>query len=245
VAVSGDNTYSSPTFTATEVGTYLFTAIYSSDSNNVSVQDNGANESVAVSQATPAITTQASAGGVVGIAVIGDSATLSGGNNPGGNIDFQVTYPDLTTQDLGTVAVSGDNTYSSPTFTATEAGTYTFTAIYSGDTNNVSVQDNGANEAVAVSQASPAISTQASETAGGVVGVSVLGDTATLTGGYSPTGNIDFTVKLPDGTTQDLGTVAVSGDNTYSSPTFTATEVGTYKFSASYTLALLWLIPKP
>src|SRR5207237_2418267 len=82
-------------------------------------------------------------------------------------------------------------------------------------------------------KASPAVSTSASESAGGVVGSAVLSDSATVTGGDSPTGSITFTLKAPDGSTVTVGTVTVSGDNTYSAPTVLATQVGTYTWHAS------------
>jgi hypothetical protein len=80
----------------------------------------------------------------------------------------------------------------------------------------------------------PTITTTASEQ-GNVVGSAVLSDTASLTGGYNPTGTITFTLTAPDGTTTPEGSVTVTGDGTYGSPTtVTATEVGTYTWHASY-----------
>ena len=73
-------------------------------------------------------------------------------------------------------------------------------------------------------KASPTISTIASETAGGVVGTSVLSDSATLTGGYNPTGTITFTLTHRTAPPPvDTGR-AVSGDGTYTTPTVPATR---------------------
>src|SRR5205809_208406 len=169
-------------------------------------------------------------GGVVGVAVLTDAATLSGGYLPGGSIDFSLTAPDGTTTPEGSVAVTGDATYVSPiSVLATEVGTYTWHAHYSGDTNNSPADDNGANEGVVTVQASPAINTQATVTAGGVVGSAVLTDTATLTGGYLPGGTISFSLTAPDGSTTPEGSVHVTGAGIYASPiSVLATEVGTY-----------------
>ncbi len=187
-------------------------------------------------KASPTISTQASEtnGGAVGTALLSDSATLSGGYNPTGTITFTLTAPDGTTTTVGSVTVTGDATYSSPSVLATQVGTYTWHASYSGDSLNNGASDNGANEGVVTTQASPAIVTQASESNGGVVGTAMLTDSATLSGGYNPTGSISFTLTAPDGTTVPEGSVTVSGDGSYSSPSVLATEVGVYTWHASY-----------
>ena len=241
VPVSGDGTYNAPaTVPATEVGTYTWHASYSGDSLNNGAIAAGTNESVTTVKASPAVSTSASktADGVVGTSVLSDSATVTGGFNPTGTITFTVTAPDGTTSPVGSpVPVSGDGTYNAPaTVPATEVGTYTWHASYSGDSLNNGAIAAGTNESVTTVKASPAVSTSASKTADGVVGTSVLSDSATVTGGFNPTGTITFTVTAPDGTTSPVGSpVPVSGDGTYNAPaTVPATEVGTYTWHASY-----------
>src|SRR5439155_297318 len=198
VTVTGDGTYNSPTVTATQVGTYTWHAHYNGDTLNNTAVDSGANESVTTVQASPAISTTASetAGGVVGTAVLSDTATLTGGYNvSGGTITFTLTAPNGTTSTVASVTVvAGTSTYSSPTALATQVSTYTWHASYSGNTLTIAPVDTVPNESVITVQASPAISTTASETASGVVGTAVLSDTATLTGGYGPTGTVTFTL---------------------------------------------------
>ena len=240
VPVSGDGTYNSPSVLATEVGTYTWHAYYSGDVNNSAASDNGANEGVVTVQANPVINTVASEsdGGVVGVSSLSDVAMLSGGNAPGGTIDFTLTAPDLSVTDLGSVPVSGDGTYNSPNVLATEVGTYTWHAYYSGDANNSAASDNGANEGVVTTNASPSIATTASGTGSGVVGSTLLSDTAVLIGGYNiSAGSITFALTAPDGSTAKTETVNVAaGTSTYTTPTAVlATEVGTYTWSASYT----------
>ena len=67
VPVSGTGTYNAPTVLATQVGTYVWHASYSGDGLNGAVDD-GTNESLTTVDASPAISTIASAdaGGVVG-----------------------------------------------------------------------------------------------------------------------------------------------------------------------------------
>ena len=64
-------------------------------------------------------------------------------------------------------------------------------------------------------------------------------DTASLSGGNSPTGTITFRVYGPDdatcsGTAVFTSTVTVSGNGNYTSGAFTPTAVGTYRWIASY-----------
>ena len=184
----------------------------------------------------PSIVTNAieTNGTAVGTATISDSATLSGGNIPGGTISFSLTQPDGTTISEGSVPVSGDGTYLSPVVLTTQVGAYTWHATYSGDGSNPSAVDNGANETVRTVKASPSISTKASEN-GNVVNAAQLSDSVTVTGGYNPTGTVTFTLTKPDGTTVPAGSVTIAGDGTYTvSPSVLATQVGTYTWHATY-----------
>jgi hypothetical protein len=62
-----------------------------------------------------------------------------------------------------------------------------------------------------------------------------LTDSATLSGGASPTGTITFTLIAPGGATVDTETIAVSGNGTYSTPhSFVPAAAGTYQWVASY-----------
>ena len=220
------------------VGTYTWHASYSGDGLNNGAIDDGTNESVTTIKSSPAISTSASetAGGVVGTSVLSDSATISGGYNvSGGSITFTLTAPDNSTTTVGTVPVSAAGTYNAPTVLATQVGTYTWHASYSGDGLNNGAIDDGTNESVTTVKASPSIATSASVTNGGICNSSTTSDSATLSGGYNISGGtITFTVTLPNNSTITVGTVTVSGAGTYSSPSINATQVGTYVWHASY-----------
>ena len=243
---SGNGTYPSGTFTTTAAGTYRFVAAYSGDANNAAVTTlcNDPNESVVVAPASPALITTASGSGPLGGA-ISDSATLSGGVNPTGTITFDLFGPNNATCTgvpifTSTVTVTGNGNYPSGPFTPTAPGTYRFEASYSGDANNAAIAltaCTAAGESVVVTQAVPAIVTTASApvAAGGTIS-----DTATLSGGVSPTGTITFTLFGPNnaactGVAIFTSTVPVSaGNGNYTSAAFTTTAVGTYRFIAAY-----------
>ena len=146
-----------------------------------------------------------------------DSATISGGYDETGSITFTLTAPNGTTTTVGTVSVSGNGTYTAPTVTATQVGTYVWHASYSGDGLNNSAIDNGVNESLTTVKTSPTITTRPARRPAAWRQFR-SSDSATLSGGYNETGTITFTLTAPNGTTTTVGTVTVSGNGTYTSP---------------------------
>ncbi len=177
-----------------------------------------------------------------------DTATLEGGFNPTGTITFTLFHNGGTTPvDTETVTVNGNGTYTTPTGFAlptsgTVTGTYQWDATYSGDANNNAASDTGsAAEQVTVNTASPTLGTIPDPTTVTLGANAVtLTDTATLEGGFNPTGTITFTLFHNGGTTPvDTETVTVSGNGTYTTPTgfplpSSGTVTGTYQWDASY-----------
>jgi uncharacterized repeat protein (TIGR01451 family) len=251
----------SPAFTTTAVGTYRWVASYSGDANNNTVSGacNDTDEFSLTKKASPAISTTASNGStplVVGAGSITDTATVGGGYNPTGTVDFVIYKSDSdpskavcdgTTkvgQDLGN-ALDG-NLQASGEFMPTEPGTYYWIATYSGDANNNSVSGDcaDASEISLVGKATPSLATEGSnrvdeQTIGGTIT-----DTAHVTGGNNPTGSVTFKVYAPGdtscGTPLDWGdgdtskTVSLDGSGNATSPAFKTSAVGTYRWVASY-----------
>src|SRR5439155_8139099 len=100
---------------------------------------------------------------------------------------------------------------------ATQVGTYTWHASYSGDVlNNGALDQGGAQEQAKTVKASPALVTTASASAGGVVGSAIPQDSAVLSGGYNVAGGtITFTLTAPNGGTAYTQVVTVTGPGTY------------------------------
>ena len=257
VTVNGNGTYNTPTgFTlptsGTVTGTYQWDATYSGDTNNSAVSDdNAVDEQVTVSAASPTLTTTANPATVTlgtTAVTLTDSATLTGGFSPAGTITFTLLHNGGTTPvDTETVTVAGNGTYNTPTgFTlptsGTVTGTYQWDATYSGDTNNSAVSDdNAVDEQVTVSAGDPTLTTTPAPATVTLGTTAVtLTDSATLAGGYAPTGTITFTLLHDGGTTPvDTETVTVSGNGTYKTPTgFTlptsGTVTGSYQWDATY-----------
>ncbi len=246
VAVSGNGNYPSGSFTPTTAGTYRWIANYGGDANNAATANtcNALNETVVVAQLTPALTTQASPGVNLGLA-ISDTATLSGGTNPTGTITFSLYGPnDATCAGLAigsVVAVSGNGIYPSGSFTPAAEGTYRWIANYSGDTNNAPTANtcNALNENVVVAQPPKVLPTLTTQASSGVTLGAAISDTATLSGGTNPTGTITFNLYGPNDATCTgavifTSAIAVSGNGNYPSGPFTPTTAGTYRWIANY-----------
>jgi hypothetical protein len=246
VPVNGNGPYNAsytlPT-SAAVTGTYTWSVSYAGDGNNNAASDQGgATEQTVVSQASPKITTNAGPAVVVGSgAALTDSANLTGGYNPTGSLTFTLTAPGGTVVSMQTVTVSGNGVYKTPSgYTpngpGTLTGAYQWQVSYSGDTNNKA--SSPGSESETVKPATPKITT----TAGPAVGVGsgqALTDSATLAGGYTPSGSLTFTLTSPTGAIVDTETVPVTGDAVYKTPngyvpSGTGVLTGTYHWVASY-----------
>jgi hypothetical protein len=175
---------------------------------------------------------------------LSDVATVSGGANPTGTVTFTLYGPNDascsgTPVFTSTVALAGGSA-TSASFTPTAAGVYRWTAGYSGDANHHAVTHpcNAPNESATISPATIVLTTQTAPLA--TLGTSIT-DTATLTGGVNPTGTLTFTLYGPNDVTCSgaprftSSPVVVNGNGTYpSSPPFTPTTAGDYRWIALY-----------
>ena len=227
-------------FSSAVVGTYEWTATYGGDTNNTSVSSVCGAEPVAIAQAVPTIVTAATpTGGPIGTS-ISDTATVSGGHTPSGTVTFHLYAPGDTTCTTA-VFTSSDRPLSagsatSGAFSSAVVGTYEWTATYGGDTNNTSVSSVCGAEPVAIAQAVPTIVTAATPT-GGPIGTSIS-DTATVSGGHTPSGTVTFHLYAPGDTTCTTA-VFTSSDRPLSagsatSGAFSSAVVGTYEWTATY-----------
>jgi hypothetical protein len=254
----GEGFYRSGDFTTTATGTYHWVVDYRGDINNLPAGPTPCGdeeETVAVSPATPSLSSQASglqrrlaAGQVRSFAraaqQIHDTAKLDGGVAPTGTISFTLYGPNDSTCSGGhiftsDVPVSGNGEYKSASFPPPSAGMYRWVVRYSGDANNDDAGPTACGdetETVTISPAQPMISTVASSS---VPQGGAISDTATLSGGADPTGTLTFDAYGPDdescaGTPADSSTVAVTGHGDYVSRDFTPSAPGTYRWVAHY-----------
>jgi hypothetical protein len=254
VAVHGNGSYDSDEFTPAAVGTYQWVASYSGDEANGPARTacNDAGESVSVSRADPAIRTFALRKRPLGLAVR-DLARLSGASNPHGLIIFRLYGPDDTNCSRppafrAVQRVIGKRVNVSPKVTPQRAGTYRWTATYTGDRHNnrAATACGESGETAVVLPRRPALATSASPPAYlHRKAVRVLGagrsiyDAATLRGGLAPTGAITFALYGPGDTTCSRAPVfetatSVAGNGIYNSAAFDPVLSGTYRWVATY-----------
>jgi hypothetical protein len=214
-----------------------------SDAFTAELKDFIAPERVHISNCT-SLTTSATGSVTIG-SPISDTATLSGAtSDAGGTITFHLFSDNQCTNEVTTglspVAVSGNGAYNSGDFTPTAAGTYYWTASYSGDANNAAAStacgDPG--ESSVVGKAPSSIST----------GQALFPqDSATVAAGAggTPTGSVTFKLFGPDNSTCDpngaspVYTQAVSlanGSASTSNTTFSVStaSASTYKWLVVY-----------
>ena len=248
-SVSGGKvTSNSATFTPTTTGSYSFNATYSGDSQDFATTSSC--EPFVVGVVSPGISTQVSSASITVGQSFSDKATMTGLVNPtgSGTITFKVYSPGdasctgtvFDTKTVSSINANGD--YQSGTFAAsTQTGTYKVIANFSGDANNnkVSGNCNDANEVVTVGPASPAITTSVPQSR--ITFGQTSNDTATLSGGFSPTGSITFTVYYNDSACKagslvfTSSAVTVNGNGQYTStPAFKPAKTGTYYWVAAY-----------
>ena len=137
----------SPGFTSDKVGIWRWRVVYGGNANNKSVTTacTGSSAELVVVKAPTTLTTVANpTSGAVG-AKLKDAATLGGGaGTPGGTIVFRLydpTHPACTgtprlTDSVTVAGVGTYNTSSATGFTTDAAGTWRWTAEYTGDAIN-------------------------------------------------------------------------------------------------------------
>lgn len=163
-----------------------------------------------------------------------------------------ITFPQLAVVPLGradTALSASSSSGLAPTFTSTTPSVCTVVngaahlltlgtcSIAADQAGNLTYDPAGTvTRSFTVTQAAPSVTAQAS--ASGAVGTTIS-DTATLTGAFSPTGTITFSLYGPNDPTCAAtpifsSTTAVSGPGPYHSGTVTPAAVGTYRWVAHY-----------
>ena len=193
-------------------------------------------------EALPTLVTSATGSATVGDFIY-DTATLSNGFNPTGSITFNLFYNDATCSGVSlfteVIPVTGNGSYTTdPGYQTVAAGTYYWLVSYSGDDSNRSASHacGALGEVTTVGKESPGLTTSA--TTGVTVGDFIY-DTATLSNGFNPTGNIYFNLFYNDDTCSSVPLfvqeIEVTGNGSYTTnPGFQTYAAGTYYWLVSY-----------
>jgi hypothetical protein len=235
----------SSSYTPTQTGTYEWTAkiVVDSSGSLESGPTPCTDEPVSITKAMPHMSTTPSSGGVVG-ASVSDTATVSAGFNPTGTVIFTLFQPsDPTCSNPGgavytsTAEALVTGMAHSGTYHTGAVGTYHWMAAYSGDANNAALTSPCTEESVTTAQASPSLVTDA--TSGGNTGTPIS-DSATVSGGFNPTGTVTFRLYGPSDTTCGAAAIftsanrALNGGVAQSASFAATTTAGTYNWIATY-----------
>jgi hypothetical protein len=243
--VSSGSATTSPGFTTVAAGTYYWTAHYSGDNGNLAADSGCGLEVVTIVKNSPTLGTTPSAGGSIGT-VLNDTGTLSGATaNAGGTITFNL-YSDSTCTtlvygpDVENVASGAAST--SPGFTTVAAGTYYWTADYSGDANNNTASSACGLETAVIGKNSPSAATvqnlipndrlnltSATSNAGGTVDFYLFAPGVSC--GVGNIANAAYTEEDVALTTNDHAVTHNTGSGT---GMYLATAEGTYSWLAIY-----------
>ncbi len=187
VDILPDGTATSATFTPTQAGSFWWVAKFNGDPHNPAVSSACGDEHSVVGPASPSLVTAATPTASLPGAAVSDTAVLSGvTSTAGGTIVFQLYGPSAAAACVTPIftsaafTVSGPGPYGPAAHTVTTAGTYWWTAAYSGDANNQAVASACGQEQSVVAPAGAAIVTEATPTASLPAGV--VSDSATLSG---------------------------------------------------------------
>lgn len=224
-------------------GTYRAIATYSGDATYQAQTGlcNDPGESVTIGKGVPTLTSQMSPSVKIG-GILQDTAYLSGGFAPTGEMAFAFYGPNDATCSLPPVLTMTTNVLAGGTTSyglqPTSRGTYRAIASYLGDAANHAVSGlcNDANESANVTLYEPTITSQMSAS---VVLGGKVSDTAYLHDGSSPTGTINFSFYGPDDIDCSGDVVfsyisIVDGQGSAQSATFEPGKAGVYRSIATY-----------
>ena len=263
VTFSGDDVPSSSTETVTSAGSYSFDAVYSGDSTYAG--SSSSCEPFSVSSPSKASTTTSTqvkdpsgdvnpSPAVSSGETVWDTATVHGGtwghHQPTGTVTYSF-FDNGTCSSSATatdsVTFSGDDVPSSTTETVTTAGSYSFDAVYSGDSTYAGSTSSCEPFSVAsASKGSTTTTTQVKDAHGdvnpspAVSSGDVVWDTATVRGEtwhHQPTGTVTYSFfenGTCSGPASSTDPVSLRSGAVRSSSTETVTASGPYSFDAIY-----------
>jgi len=157
VTVTGGVVPSSPNFLISNVGSgeVSFTAVYSGDANNDGAPS-ACEGPITVSQATPSLSTNPSSFNIKAGTSVTDTATLtSATTNAGGTVTYNLWNDNACGGSGGSIVQSftvtvTDGSVPSVSFTIPISGSYSISAVYSGDANNAGPVASGCEATITV-----------------------------------------------------------------------------------------------
>jgi hypothetical protein len=187
-------------FVPSQAGDYQVVLAYEGDllNGNALIQCGQTGSTLDVARVQPTVALTPSPATVVG-AAIDATAAIAGGYRPTGSLTFNLYPPaDATCTGLPALSVSealAGAQASSGALATSAVGQYRFTAHYSGDTNNLPAESACGAGSVTTGKSQPTLISSSHPEAGG--GGLDFGATASLAGGFEPSGTVTFTLFGP------------------------------------------------
>ncbi len=232
VTIGAGNSVPSASDTPPSAGSFSYQASYSGDTNNNSFL--GTCAVVTVQPPGISLTTSVTSPITVGSSTT-VSATLVGGF-PSTGVTGSVTYTRFavsgctgTGSTVATVTIGAGNSVPTASDSPSPAGSYSYQASYSGDTNNNAFTGTCAD--LTVNKVTPSVTTAVSPSTI-TIGASAT-DLATVSGGFSSSGTVTYTA-YSDAACATLVFTSANVPLGTASAAFTPSTAGTYLFKAAY-----------
>jgi hypothetical protein len=218
---------------------YRFNVIYSGDSNYYGPITSNASEILTVNKGTANVSASSftpnspiTLGNSVKVSVSVSDSGHSGVTVPTGNVQFQVKIGAGAYTNFGSlVALSSGS--ASISYTAQTATTYSFQAVYQGDTNYYSGIGSASGTLIVNKAAATVSAPTLNPSDSTMVGTSVSLSVTISGGGATPTGSATFQMNIGGGSWSSIGS-AVSLSSGSASTTYVPQKAGSYQFQVIY-----------
>ena len=251
VTVTGNGVYNTTTgHMADSAGTWRWVAQYSGDAYNAPASSGCDDEQVTISKyPTTTVTEPDPEQGIIGD-VLNDTVRVTSEHAVTGQATFRLYPPGdtlcntpvftetvtLQAEDLEAISAEAAVGQTTSGYTSDMVGIWNWTAEYLGDYANLPSSDQCGDQPVEILKDTPSISTLPDPEQGHIP--DMLHDTATITGGYSPTGTITFRLFEPGDTFCETPvhteTVPLSGGSASTVTGYAADRVGVWRWKADY-----------
>ncbi len=229
----------SDAYTASNVGSFYFRAVYSGDTNYLGSQSGNTAEPLTITNTAASVSaasfTPSSPITLGGSVTVSASVSAPSGvsTTPTGNVQFQVSINGGAYSNFGSlVALSGGS--ASVPYTAQTVTTYGFRAVYQGDNNYVSGTTGAASGTLTVNKGTANVPAPSLNPSGSTTVATSVSLSVTISGGgAAPTGSATFQVNIGGGGWSTIGS-AVFLTSGSASITYVPQKVDSYQFQIIY-----------
>ena len=231
-------TATSTSYSPNSVGTWYFRAVYAGDSNYVGSQSGDSDEPLVVGMGTAVVNPPTFApASPIGLGTVETvSVGVSGPNGfpaPTGNVQFQVSVNSGPYANTGS-ATTLSGGVASITYNPPAVGTYSFQAVYQGDSNYIS-GTTGAVSGTLTVKGNPNVPAPTLNPSGSTIVGTSVSLSITITGsGTTPTGTATFQVNINGGGWSNIVSAINLNSAGTASTTYVPASANNYQFQVVY-----------